>query len=167
MEQSDKNVGPYTVKYGAVTFTDVTEVSWDYSANTNEQTLIDGRTLTLPTTTTASVSVTLYGADIKTLSLIFPQFAVTSGSQLSTGETLTKDAFDAKPMTACGAGETKDDLEIIGCKLTTRLVNARAIIDSIEYQDNITQNVTIRFIGEPDPGEAVFQIYPNGGIQTD
>lgn len=162
----DKNTGPYRVKYGSVIFDDVTEVSWDYSANTNEQTMIDGRTKTLPTTTTASVDVTLYAADIQTLSLVFPQFAVPAGGTMSTGEVTTEAAFDALAMSACGSMDLEEDLEIIGCKLTTRLVNAKATISSIDYEDNITQNVTLHFTGNPDAGQAVFQIYKNGSLQA-
>lgn len=160
----DKNIGPYRVKYGSVIFDDVTEVSWDYSADTNEQTMIDGRTKTLPTTTSASVDVTLYAADIQTLSLIFPQYAVPAGGTMSTGETTDEPAFDAKAMSACGATDLEEDLEIIGCKLTTRLVNAKATISSIDYEDNVTQNVTITFTGQPNAGEAVFQMYKTGSL---
>ena len=161
---TEQNIGPYRVKYGAIIFDDVTEVSWDYSADTNEQTMIDGRTKTLPTTTSASVSVTLYAADIQTLSLIFPEYAVPAGGTMSTGETTDEPAFDAKAMSACGATDLPQDLEIIGCKLTTRLVNAKATIDSIDYEDNITQNVTVRFTGQPQAGEAVFQMYKTGSL---
>ncbi len=160
----DKNIGPYRVKYGSVIFDDVTEVSWDYSSDTNEQTMIDGRTKTLPTTTSASVDVTLYAADIQTLSLIFPQYAVPAGGTMSTGETTDEAAFDAMAMSACGATELEEDLEIIGCKLTTRLVNAKATISSIDYEDNVTQNVTITFTGQPNAGEAVFQMYKTGSL---
>ena len=160
----DKNIGPYRVKYGSVIFNDVTEVSWDYSSDTNEQTMIDGRTKTLPTTTSASVDVTLYAADIQTLSLIFPQYAVPAGGTLSTGETVDEPAFDALAMSACGATNLEEDLEVIGCAVTTRLVNAKATISSIEYEDNVTQNVTITFTGQPEAGQAVFQMYKNGTI---
>lgn len=160
----DKNIGPYRVKYGSVIFDDVTEVSWDYSSDTNEQTMIDGRTKTLPTTTSASVDVTLYAADIQTLSLIFPQYAVPAGGTMSTGETTDEPAFDAMAMSACGATELEEDLEIIGCRLTTRLVNAKATISSIDYEDNVTQNVTITFTGQPNAGEAVFQMYKTGSL---
>ncbi len=159
-----QNIGPYTVKYGAVQFDDVTEISWDYSADTNEQTMIDGRTRTVPTTTSASVDVTLYAADIQVLSLIFPQYAVPAGGKMSTGEIADKAAFDALAMSACGSTALEDDLEIIGCNLTTRLVNARASISSIDYEDNVTQNVTVTFTGQPAAGEAVFQIYENGSL---
>lgn len=163
---TELNIGPYKVKYGSVIFEDVTEVSWDYSADTNEQTMIDGRTKTLPTTTTASVDVTLYAADIQTLSLVFPQFAVPAGGTMSTGEIATEPAFDALAMSACGSTELTEDLEIIGCKLTTRLVNAKATISAIDYEDNVTQNVTITFTGNPDAGQAVFQIYKNNSLQA-
>lgn len=159
------NIGPYTVRYGLIEFADVTEVSWDYSSDTNEQTMIDGRTRTIPTTTSASVDITLYAADIETLSLIFPQFAVPEGGKMSTGETATKPAFDARAMSACGAIQMEDDLEIVGCSLTTRLVNARATISSIDYEDNVTQNVTVTFTGQPKAGEAVFQIFENDSLE--
>lgn len=161
-----KNIGPYTVKYGSIQMDDVTEVSWDYSADTNEQTTIDGRTLTVPTTTSASVDVTLYAADIQILSLIFPQYAVPAGGTMSTGEVTDKLAFDAKAMSACGATDLEDDLEIIGCGITTRLVNAKATISSIDYEDNVTQNVTITFTGQPRAGQAVFQMYENGSLHA-
>lgn len=161
-----KNIGPYSVRYGAIQFDDVTEVSWDYSADSNEQTMIDGRTRTIPTTTSASIDVTLYAADIQTLSLIFPQFAVPAGGVMSTGETTDAAAFDALAMSACGSTELEDDLEVIGCNITTRLVNARATISSIDYEDNVTQNVTVTFTGQPAAGQAVFQMFENGSLHA-
>lgn len=161
-----KVIGPFSVRYGAIQFDDVTELSWDYSSDSNEQTMIDGRTLTIPTTTSASVDVTLYAADIQTLSLIFPQFAVPAGGTMSTGEVTDKPAFDARAMSACGSTELEDDLEIIGCTVTTRLVNAKASISSIDYEDNVTQNVTITFTGQPNAGEAVFQMFENGSLHA-
>lgn len=163
---SPKNIGPYRVKYGSVIFDDVTEVSWDYSADTNEQTMIDGRTKTIPTTTSASVDVTLYAADIQTLSLIFPQYAVPAGGTMSTGEVTERPAFDALAMSACGSQNLEEDLEIIGCKLTTRLVNAKATISSIDYEDSVTQNVTVTFTGNPAAGQAVFQMFETGTLKS-
>lgn len=159
------NTGPYTVKYGAITFENVTEMSWDYSADTNEQTTVDGRTLRLPTTTSASIDITLYAADIQVLSLIFPQFAVVAGGRMSTGEITEKPAFDMRAMTACGSVDLKDDLEIIGCGVTTRLVDAVATISSIDYEDNVTQNVTITFSGQPAQGVGMIQMYENGSLK--
>lgn len=161
-----QNIGPYKVRYGSIQFNDVTEVSWDYSADSNEQTMIDGRTRTIPTTTSASIDVTLYAADIQTLSLIFPQFAVHAGGTMSTGEIATTPAFDALAMSACGSTALEDDLEVIGCNITTRLVNARATISSIDYEDNVTQNVTVTFTGQPKAGEAVFQMFENDSLQA-
>ena len=162
---AEKNIGPYKVRFGSIEFEDVTEISWDYSADNNEQTMIDGRTKTIPTTTKASVSLTLYATDIQTLSLVFPQFAVPAGGTMSTGEKATTPAFDARAMSACGAVALEDDLEIIGCKLTTRLVNARATISSISYEDNVTQNIELTFTGQPSAGEAVFQMFDNDSLQ--
>lgn len=159
-----KNTGPYSVRYGAIQFDDVTEVSWDYSVDENEQTMIDGRTRTLPTTTSASIDITLYGADIETLALLFPKYAKQPGDKMSTGEVTDKLAFDALAMSACGTEELTDDLEIRGCNITTRLVNAKASISSIDYEDNVTQNVTITFKGQANAGEAVFQMFENDSL---
>lgn len=159
--------GPFTVKFGSsVTLEDVSEISWDYSSDSTQPTTIDGRTYDIPTTTSASIEITLLGADIAVLSQIFPQYAVAAGGTMSTGETTDKAAFDCKAMSACGAVALSDDLEVIGCEYTTRLVNAKAKISSIDYEDNVVQTVTVTFTGNPSANEAVFQIYENGSLHS-
>lgn len=156
--------GPFTIKYGSVELQDVSEISWDYSSDSTQPTTIDGRTYDIPTTTSASITVTLLGADIEALSLIFPQYAVASGGQLSTGETVSEDAFDLKAMSACGSTALEEDLEVIGCDTTTRLVNAQAKISSISYEDNVVQTVEVQFTGMPNQGEGIIQMYKNGSL---
>ena len=156
--------GPFTVKYGQQTLEDVSEISWDYSVDSTQPTTIDGRTYDIPTTTSASVDITLLGADIAALGMIFPQYVVEAGSKLSTGETSEKKAFDLKAMSACGSTTLREDLEIIGCDITTRLVNASAKISSIDYEDNVIQTATITFTGTPDQGQGMIQLYENGSL---
>lgn len=156
--------GPFTLKYGSVELQDVSEISWDYSSDSTQPTTIDGRTYDIPTTTSASVEVTLLGADIEALSLIFPQYAVSAGGQMSTGETTEYDAFDLKAMSACGSTALEEDLEIIGCDTTTRLVNAQAKISSIDYEDNVVQTVAITFTGMPQQNQGIIQMYKNGSL---
>lgn len=156
--------GPFTIKYGSVELQDVSEISWDYSSDSTQPTTIDGRTYDIPTTTSASVEITLLGADIEALSLIFPQYAVAAGGTMSTGETTTYPAFDLKAMSACGSTSLEEDLEIIGCDTTTRLVNASAKISSIDYQDNVVQTVAVKFTGMPEQNQGIIQLYKNGSL---
>lgn len=156
--------GPFTIKYGANTLTDVSAITWNYSANSTQPTTIDGRTYDIPTTTSAAITITLLGASIDILSSIFPRYAVAAGGTMSTGETTTKAAFDLTAAGACGSTELKDDVEIIGCEITTRLVNASARISAIEYQDNVVQTVQVTFTGTPEQGEGVIQMYENGSL---
>lgn len=164
MAQGHLVTGPFTVKFGGVQLEDVSEISWDYSADSANPTTIDGRTYDIPTTTSASIDITLLGADIEVLCDIFPQYAVEAGGTMSTGETTTYKAFDCKAMSACGSIALNDDLEVIGCDTTTRLINARVKINSIDYEDNVVQTIQLHFTGEPAVNQAVFQMYKNGSL---
>lgn len=159
------NTGPFNLKFGSIMLQDVSEIAWNYSSDSSQPTTIDGRTYDIPTTTSASIDVTLLGADIQALSLVFPQYAVVAGGKMSTGEIATEPAFDAKAMSACGAVALNEDLEIIGCDTTTRLVNASAKISAIDYEDNVVQTVTLTFTGQPEQGQAIFQMFKNGSLQ--
>lgn len=156
--------GPFTIKYGSVEIQDVSELSWDYSSDSTQPTTIDGRTFDIPTTTSASVTITILGADIAALSEIFPQYAVAAGGTMSTGEKTTYDAFDLKAMSACGSTALEEDLEIVGCDTTTRLVNARAKISSISYEDNVVQTVEVTFTGMPSQNQGIIQMYKNNSL---
>lgn len=156
--------GPFTIKFGNVTLQDVSEISWDYSADSTQPTTIDGRTYDIPTTTTASMTVTLLGASVDVLNAIFPGYAVAAGGTMSTGETTTKAAFDLTASGACGATQLKDDVEVIGCEYTTRLVNASVRISSIDYEDNVIETFELTFTGTPEAGQGVIQMYENGSL---
>ncbi len=158
------NTGPFAIKFGTVEIQDVSELSWDFSSDSSNPTTIAGKTYDLPTTTSMSLDVTILGADIPTLSAIFPEAAVAADGVMSTGETTTDPAFDFKSATACGTVRLQDDLEVIGCDTTTRLVDATAKIASIDYEDNIVQTVTVTFTGQSPEGVAIFQMFKNGSL---
>ena len=67
-------------------------------------------------------------------------------------------------MSACGSTALEEDLEVIGCDTTTRLVNAQAKISSISYEDNVVQTVEVQFTGMPNQGEGIIQMYKNGSL---
>ena len=69
-----------------------------------------------------------------------------------------------KAMSACGSTALEEDLEIIGCDTTTRLVNAQAKISSIDYEDNVVQTVAITFTGMPQQNQGIIQMYKNGSL---
>ena len=155
--------GPFTITFAGASIKDISELSWDYSSDETTPTTIDGRTYHIPTTTSASITITLLGADIAALGTIFPQYLVMPGEKMSTGETNSGEtpAFDVLAMSACDSTALSGHLEVRGCDTTTRLVNAKARIDSLDYEDNVIQTVQVVFSGEPEAGQAVFQMYKN------
>lgn len=167
--------GPFTLKYAGNTIENVSELSFDFSADASEPTTIDGVTYHIPTTTSMSVSLTLLGPEIALLGQILgvDNVITPAGSTLTTGETVTANAFELKAIQAC-IGNDVNDLEIIGCEQTYRLVDASVSIDSWDVEDNVLINCTVKFTGtpgshiDPDTGElrkhALLQIYQNGSI---
>ena len=167
--------GPFTLEYGPTIINNVSEVSFDYSADSAQPTTIDGRTFDIPTTTSISATVTIIGADTEILSAIFPTKKKTLGQQMSTGETLTATpenpdpvAIDLTSVTACDS-TTKFDLELTGCDTTYRLVDCSVKIDRLEIEDNVLVNVSLVFTGSPDVNPdgtvpAMLQIFPKGSL---
>ena len=178
--------GPFSLKYGDVNIDNVTEVSFDYSADSSQPTTIDGRTLDIPTSTQLSASVSILGADTTILSALFGSaWTVLNGARMSTGETYTAPAaqggaaqvpaIDMKALSACGSTTNKENLELIGCGYTYRLVDATVKLDSLEINDNVTVDVTLVFTSQPDSytdaqdgnklkQHALLQIFPTGTL---
>lgn len=167
--------GPFTLKYAGNTIENVSELSFDFSADASEPTTIDGVTYRIPTTTSMSVSLTLLGPEIKLLGSILgiDNVITPAGATLSTGEVSTANVFELKAVQACTNADVSD-LEIIGCDQTYRLVDAAVSIDSWDVEDNVLINCTVVFTGtpsshtDPDTGairkHALFQIYENGTL---
>jgi len=171
--------GPFTLYYGAVDadhqVVEVTEVSFDYSADSTQPTTIDGRTFDIPTTTSLSATVTLLGATPEMLGKIFPLKKKVLGEQVSTGETVTATETDENPVvldlttiTACETS-TPLDLILVGCDTTYRINDCTPKIDSIDIEDNVLVNVSVIFTSVPQIQEdgtvpASLQIYPTGSL---
>lgn len=162
--------GPFTVKWGANTLEDITEVSLDYEQETNDYTTIDNRRYTIDGAINASVSVTLLKSDVAALAMVIPQYVVANGGLMSSGETVTSadGAIDVLAA-SCENDPVYNDLDIIGCGANAevfRLKNARTRIDSMELADNSVRTVTVVFVGEPASGEANVQFFKQNGLSV-
>lgn len=152
--------GPFNFKWGANTINNVSEVSFDYTVDTNDTTTLDGNKYTVQTGMSATVSLTLLDNDIESLAMILPQFWVDEGETLSTGELVTQ-SQGAIDITAasCTTSDVYNQLDIYACGTNAqvaRLVRARTQVDSVDISDGL-RTVTVLFIGEPQSGDAVVQ----------
>ena len=158
--------GPFNFKWGSNQLNNVSEISVDYAVETSDTTTLDGRTYSVQTGMTATVTMTLLDNDVESLATVLPQYYVEQGGKLSTGETVTdpKGVVDVVAA-SCSTSETYNDLDIIACGTNAqvlRLVNARTQIDSVDIGDGL-RTVAVMFIGEPASGEGVIQF----GTATD
>ena len=152
--------GPFNFKWGASQLNNVSDISVDYAVETSDTTTLDGRTYSVQTGMTATVTITLLDNDVASLATILPQYYVAQGQKLSTGETVTDVAGVVDVVAAsCSTSEVYSDLDIIACGTNAqvlRLVNARTQIDSVDIGDGL-RTVAVMFIGEPATGEGVIQ----------
>jgi len=162
--------GPFSLKWGANTLHDVSEVSLDYEQETNDYTTIDNRRYTIDGAINASVSVTFLKSDVASLAMVIPQYVVANGGEMSSGETVTDTDGAIDVMAAgCENDPVYNDLDIVSCGAEAevfRLKNARTRIDSMELADNAVRTVTVVFVGEPDAGVANVQFFKQGGLST-
>ena len=161
--------GPFNFQWGSNVLRNVSEISVDYAAETSDTATLDGRTISVQTGITASVTITVLENDVASLAMLFPQYFVDTGETLSTGEEVT-DADGAIDIRAasCESEEIKNHLEVTACgsgAQVLRLVNARTQIDSIDIGDGL-RSVAVMFVGEPDGDEGVMQFYKQGGIAS-
>lgn len=151
--------GPFSLKWGSNPILDVSEIGFNYDVATNDYETVDGRTYTIDGAITASIDVTLLSSDVDALKTILPQYYVAKGSKLSTGETVQDDdgAIDIVAA-SCDTTNTNYNLDIIACTgESTRLVNARTSLSTVDIADNSLRTVTITFRGEPEQGEGIIQ----------
>ncbi len=161
--------GPFTIKWGDNTITDVTELEVEMAVDSEDYNTIGGTTIEIDGNYKATVMLTLLKSDISAQAAIVPQYFVANGDTLSTGETVNNadGAIDVKPQ-ACGSSDVYNNLDIISCATNAtvlRLVNARSRIDGYEIDEKV-QKVMIKFIGEADSGEAVMQQFIEGTISV-
>lgn len=158
--------GPFTLKWGSNTLTNVKEISTNYDVESSDFKTLDGRTFKIEGAHSASVEVTLLESDVAAIRTILPQYYVAKNAKLSTGETVNNDTGAIDIVAAkCDTTTTSYDLDIVSCNgQVTRLVNARSALSSTEFEDNVVRTVTITFTAEPKAGQAALQFFGDGHL---
>lgn len=158
--------GPFTLKWGSNTLTNVKEISTNYDVESSDFKTLDGRTFKIEGAHSASVEVTLLESDVAAIRTILPQYYVAKNAKLSTGETVNNDVGAIDIVAAkCDTTTTSYDLDIVSCNgQVTRLVNARSALSSTEFEDNVVRTVTITFTAEPKAGQAALQFFGDGHL---
>lgn len=161
--------GPFELKWGANTITDVEEISVEHSIASDDFETVQGRTIELDGAFKVSATITLLASDIPALAVLLPQHFVANGAVMSTGETVSDadGAIDVAP-SACEDATVYNDLDIMSCadpSQVFRIVNARTKIDGIEI-DNKIRKVMIKFVGESAQDEATVQFFKEGTINV-
>ena len=162
--------GPFDLTWGSNTLRDVSEVSVDYSQDSNDYTTVDNRRYTVDGPISSSVTLTFLASDVAALAAVLPQYHVANGDTLSSGETVT-DADGAIDVVAasCDTNPVYNDLDIISCGTpgqVFRLKNARTKIDSIDIADNSLRTVEVMFVGEPESCVASIQFFTEGTVSS-
>ena len=108
--------GPFTLKWGSNTLTNVKEISTNYDVESSDFKTLDGRTFKIEGAHSASVEVTLLESDVAAIRTILPQYYVAKNAKLSTGETVNNDAGAIDIVAAkCDTTTTSYDLDIVSC----------------------------------------------------
>jgi len=162
--------GPFNVKWGSNTLLDISEISLDYSQDSNTYTTVQNNSYVVDSAISSSVSLTFLASDVPALAAVLPQYHVANGGQLSSGETVTDadGAIDIKAA-SCDTDPVYNDLDIISCGVpgqVFRLKNARTKIDSMEFADNAIRTVTVQFLGEPEAGVGNIQFFKSGTLSA-
>ena len=160
--------GPFTIKWGENTLTDVESVDLSFEQESNDYTTVDGRTITLKGAISASATITLLASDAASLVTILPQFAKDAAEKMSSGETVAtgKVALDILAGD-CSAVDAKYDLDIISCGNpgeVLRIKSCSTSISSMDLENNQVRTVEITFTGEPAQGIAAIQAFEEGAL---
>lgn len=161
--------GPFNLKWGDNVLKGVTEVDIEHDVDSDTYPTLQGENIELDGPYSITATITLLESDIESLSLVLPQYFVTNGGVLSTGETVNnaQGAIDVRAA-ACDEEIIFDNLDIESCSnpaTVLRIPHARTRIDSIEL-DNKVMQVAIRFIGQPVQGEATLQFFKKNSIHV-
>lgn len=155
--------GPFVVKWGSNTLTNVQDYSFNYNVDSNDYTTLDGRKTTLEGAISADVSIQLLRSDVASLAVVLPQYFVAMGGTMSTGETVANATGAIDVVAAsCNTTPVYNNLDVISCgtdATVVRLVNARTTIDSIDLQDSTVLTFTVKFVGEPAQGDGAVQVF--------
>lgn len=161
--------GPFDISWGGNTLANIEEIDVDYDQDSEEYTTVQHNTYEVDGPIKAAVTITFLASDVAALSVALPQYHVQNGGVMSTGETVSEanGAIDLKALN-CDAATVYHDLDINACGSQSqifRLVNARTRLDSVEFDDKL-RKVSVKFIGEPDQGEAIIQFFEENSINV-
>ena len=161
--------GPFTVKWGENVLKDVEEVDVSFEQESNDYTTIDGRTTKVFGAISASATITLLSSDVKSLSILLPQFTKTEDDEMSTGEIVAKDAvaLDVLAGDCTVAQPEAADLDIIACGNPAevfRIKETRTSISEFSLENNQVRTIQITFTGEPVQGHAAVQAFIDGTL---
>lgn len=161
--------GPFEVKWGSVTLTEISEIEVDYEQDSEDYQTVQHQTFEVDGPQKASVMLTFLASDTAALRHVLPQNFVANGGVLSTGETVAEanGAIDLTPNN-CTTSDVYRDLDIISCGnpgQVFRLVNARTRVDSVSFDDKL-RTVVVKFIGEPANNEASIQFFEESSISV-
>jgi hypothetical protein len=159
--------GPFDLTWGGNTLTNIEEISTEFEVDSEDYQTVQHQTFEIDGAIKANVTLTLLASDVPALAVVLPQFHVSNGGTLSTGETVN-DAGGAIDVAAASCDEETvyNDLYISSCgnpSQVFRLVNARTRLDSVEFDDKL-RKVMVKFIGEPGPGEGNIQFFKEGTV---
>lgn len=159
--------GPWTIKWGENTITDVTEIAFNYDQATNDYDTVQGDNYQLEGNITSSVDLTLLASDVPVLRVLFPQYYVAPGEKLSTGETVSNESGSEGAIdivaAQCDTSDTTYPLDIISCNgEVTRIPNAKTSLSGIDIDGTGARTVTVSFRKMPaTDGESTY-----GAVQT-
>lgn len=161
--------GPFDIQWGGNTLTNIESIDTEFDQDSDDYTTVQHQTFELDGPIKAGVTLVLLASDVPALSVVLPQYHVANGGTLSTGETVTDEdgAIDVRAA-SCDEDPVYNDLDIISCAnpgQVFRLVNARTKIDSVDFDDKV-RKVSVKFVGEPLPGEANIQFFKEGTVST-
>jgi hypothetical protein len=161
--------GPWDITWGGNTLTNIEEIEVEYERDSEDYTTVQHQTYELDGPIKSAVTLTFLASDVPALAAALPQFHVANGEIMSTGETVNNaDGAIDVAAASCDESPVYHDLDIVGCAnpgQVFRLVNARSVLDSIEFDDKI-RKVMVKFIGEPATGEANVQFFKEGTINV-
>jgi len=143
--------GPFKVRWGSNTITNVEEIEFDYNRNSTDLDTIQGVSINVKGTIQVSVTLTLLSTDIASLAALLPQYFVPAGYPLSNGHIVECEdgAIDIEAAT-CGSTEVVNDLIIDDCtgedcgRMTVRATTVD--VEDIEFSDNV-RKVMVTFRG--------------------
>lgn len=159
--------GPFELKWGDNTLTDIEEISLEHTIDSEEFQTVQGKTIEIDGAYKVSATITLLASDISALAVLLPQHFIENGGVLSTGETVNnaQGAIDIRAG-SCTESIIYNNLDITSCGnpgQVARIVNARTKLEGVEI-DNKVQKVMVKFIGEAAQNEATMQFFKSGTI---